>query len=134
MRTVHHTCTHHTCTHHTCTHLTFFLLTRDVLPSQGGRYTGFGNTPQPDSNRKEDSNEFMASTWSSLATVSTGLCFVLRDNCFVKGWSHFTSGASTLASQAGEKAAQLGSAFESNVLKPSAQQVSVSKIVVLIYV
>lgn len=48
------------------------LPTRDVLPSQGGRYTGFGNTPQPDGNRKEDSHEFMTNTWSSLATVSTG--------------------------------------------------------------
>ncbi|KAL5463425.1 hypothetical protein EMCRGX_G032320 [Ephydatia muelleri] len=78
----------------------------DVLPSQGGRYTGFGNTPQPDGNRKEDSHEFMTNTWSSLAT----------------GWSHFTSGASAFASQAGEKAIQLGSAFDSSVLKPSAQQ------------
>lgn len=110
-----------------CACLKLCLLTRDVLPSQGGRYTGFGNAPQPDANRNEDSHEFLTNTWSSLATVSTDQlwlsAFCMNKLVLKKGWSHFTSGASALASQAGEKAVQLGSAFDSSVLKPSAQQV-----------
>ena len=72
----------------------------DLPPSQGGRYTGFGNTVQKP--QKQES-----SAWDSLSA----------------GWSSFTSSASTWATSAKEKASQLGSTINESVIKPSSQQV-----------
>lgn len=77
---------------------------RDLPPSQGGRYTGFGNTVQKP--QKQESDTF-SGTWDSLSA----------------GWSSFTSSASTWATSAKEKASQLGSTINQNVIKPSSQQV-----------
>ena len=86
-------------------HLSFISLCSDLPPSQGGKYSGFGNTVQPPP--KEDS-EFLTNAWSSLSS----------------GWSSFSSSASTWASQAGEKAAQLKTSVQENVIKPSSEHVS----------
>lgn len=70
----------------------------DLPPSQGGKYTGFGNTPvKPE---KEDS-EFFSNTWGSISS----------------GWSSFTSSASEWASNA-------GTAIQENVVKPSSEKAS----------
>ena len=78
----------------------------NLPPSQGGRYTGFGNTVQKP--QKQESDTF-SSAWDSLSS----------------GWSSFTSSASTWATTAKEKASQLGTTINDNVLKPSSQQVCV---------
>lgn len=68
-----------------------------VPPSQGGKYSGFGYTkdPQP----KNQSQEILDSTLSSLAS----------------GWSMLSLGASKIASTAKEKAAVYGSLASSKV-------------------
>jgi len=76
----------------------------DLPPSQGGKYSGFGNTAQPPP--KEES-EFFSNAWSSLSS----------------GWNTFSANASTWASQAGEKAAQFKATVQENVIKPSTEQV-----------
>jgi ADP-ribosylation factor GTPase-activating protein 1 len=78
----------------------------DLPPSQGGKYSGFGNTVQPPP--KEES-EFLSNAWSSLSS----------------GWSTFSSSASNWASQAGEKASQLKVSVQEKVIKPSSEQVGV---------
>ncbi|XP_005110329.2 ADP-ribosylation factor GTPase-activating protein 1 [Aplysia californica] len=83
-------------------------------PSQGGKYTGFGNTPF-ESEKKDD---FFDNTMSSLSS----------------GWSMFAVSATKFASAASEKAAQiasttaqktkeLGSSVNETVLKPTAEKV-----------
>ena len=76
----------------------------DLPPSQGGKYTGFGNTVEKP---PQQESEMFSGTWDSLSS----------------GWSSFTSSASVWASQAKEKASQFGSAIQDNVIKPSSQQV-----------
>jgi len=62
----------------------------NLRPSEGGRYTGFGNTvdPQP----QNPSNEVLDQALSSLT----------------KGWSIFSSAATKIASTAGENAVKFG--------------------------
>ena len=60
----------HTHTHihtHTHTHTTPTPLHRDLPPSQGGRYGGFGNTVEP---AKNEESEFFSGAWSSISSVS----------------------------------------------------------------
>ena len=94
----------------------------DLPPSQGGRYSGFGNTVEP--NKEEagaggGGGEFFTNTWGSLSS----------------GWSSFSSNASTWAShagdkasvwasQAGDKATQWKASLQENVIKPSSEQVT----------
>ncbi|CAL1526913.1 unnamed protein product [Lymnaea stagnalis] len=85
-----------------------------IPPSQGGKYTGFGNTPLVD-DKKDD---FFDSTLSTLSS----------------GWSTFALGATKFASAATEKAAQLASTtakktkelsatVTESVIKPTAEKV-----------
>ena len=77
----------------------------DLPPSEGGKYTGFGNTPAPP---PRDQEEDSGDTWASLAS----------------GWTSFTSAASTWASKVGEKASGVGSSINQSVIKPSGEQVN----------
>ena len=55
---------------------------RNLPPSQGGKYVGFGSSFEP-----EKKDDFLEHTMSSLSTVGTltALCygFVLAEHCFV---------------------------------------------------
>ena len=92
----------------------------DLPPSQGGRYSGFGNTVEPNKEEAAGGGEFFTNTWGSLSS----------------GWSSFSSNASTWAShagdkasvwasQAGDKATQWKASLQENVIKPSSEQVTV---------
>lgn len=67
-------------------------------PSQGGRYSGFGNTPEK---KKED--DFFDNTMSSLTS----------------GWSSFTAGAAKFATVASEKATKAAHAAKEKTLELS---------------
>lgn len=70
----------------------------NLPPSQGGRYSGFGNTVEK---KKED--DFFDNTLSSLST----------------GWSSFTAGAAKFATVASEKASKAASAAKEKTLELS---------------
>uniref|UniRef100_A0A1I8GE05 Arf-GAP domain-containing protein n=2 Tax=Macrostomum lignano TaxID=282301 RepID=A0A1I8GE05_9PLAT len=63
----------------------------DLPPSQGGRYTGFGNTPDPPGGFQDGSDGYTGQTLRGLQS----------------GWSVFSSGATRLASAAAKKTKEL---------------------------
>eukprot|EP00794_Sanderia_malayensis_P004584 gene4584-5186_t len=79
-------------------------------PSQGGKYVGFGSSPNPSDERTKKSG------WDS-AFAS-----------FQVGWDVFASGAQQFASVASEKAAKLGSTLNESVIKPTSNKVHEGKI------
>lgn len=70
----------------------------DLPPSQGGKYTGFGNTVE-----KKQEDDFFENTLSSLSS----------------GWSVFTAGATKFASVASEKASKAAHAAKEKTLELS---------------
>ncbi|XP_013781097.1 ADP-ribosylation factor GTPase-activating protein 1-like isoform X1 [Limulus polyphemus] len=71
----------------------------NLPPSQGGKYTGFGNTPVQPS--RSQSQEFFDGAWSSLSL----------------GWSNFSIGATKLAFKASEGAVKFGSIASQKVVE-----------------
>ncbi|XP_065843116.1 ADP-ribosylation factor GTPase-activating protein 1-like [Oscarella lobularis] len=76
----------------------------ELPPSQGGKYTGFGNTPFESESKTTSTDEFFDNAWSSLQS----------------GWSSFTVGAQKFATKASEKAQKLGTKMNEKVFKPTA--------------
>jgi len=80
----------------------------DLPPSQGGKYTGFGNTPSSDP--------------SPTAVPDIGDLLVDPVGTLSKGWSLFTLGASSAFGHAAEGARSINN----NVLRPATEQLSES--------
>ncbi|XP_013417255.2 ADP-ribosylation factor GTPase-activating protein 1-like isoform X2 [Lingula anatina] len=82
----------------------------NLPPSQGGRYVGFGSTPNPPK-RDEDFMASLSSGWAS----------------FTLGASKFAASASEKASQlastAGQKTKELGSSLNETIVKPTRNKV-----------
>eukprot|EP00117_Sycon_ciliatum_P007006 scpid38359/ scgid10290/ ADP-ribosylation factor GTPase-activating protein 1; ADP-ribosylation factor 1 GTPase-activating protein; ARF1-directed GTPase-activating protein len=81
-----------------------------VPPSQGGKYVGFGSTPDQSSSSRSagqfDSGEMLTNAMASLTT----------------GWSLFAESATQLASTATEQALVIGSNVNETMLKPAAEK------------
>lgn len=98
-----------------CFHLkeiNFVILhTRNLPPSQGGKYAGFGYSRDPVP--KSQSQEFVDTAVSSLSTVSIVYFKYIRHEIYMKmysqGWNLLSLGASKIAVTAKERATTLGS-------------------------
>lgn len=105
----------------------------DLPPSQGGKYTGFGNTVQPPP-RSQSTNDFYDASLNGLTNVKTeylGAVFFSNKNCtfLLQSWSAFSLGASKLTSKVadvGWKFTEVASRKVSEVSETVTERVRIS--------
>lgn len=78
----------------------------DIAPSQGGKYSGFGNSHAPQNNNV--SEDLLSKTWNSLTT----------------NWTTLSETASIWGNSASEHVKTLGNAMNDKIIKPTTEKAS----------